>query len=151
MITIPTYQSMYKAAQVAAEQLKAVGFKVRMDVFDWATALAKRKDKEAWNIWFTGQGTGPSVGPFTALKDVVSPQLNQFTPDPVLDKLFDEMISGPTFEARKATFAKFQDRVYDQVLFLKFGDLTRKQAARANVQGFAPYRIPRMWNVWFEG
>ena len=60
-------------------------------------------------------------------------------------------ISGATFEARKATFAKFQDRVYDQVLFLKFGDLTRKQAARANVQGFAPYRIPRMWNVWFEG
>ena len=151
MITNSSYQSMYKAAQVAAEQLKAVGFKVRMDVFDWATALAKRKDKEAWNIWFTGQGTGPSVGPFTALKDVVSPQLNQFTPDPVLDKLFDEMISGPTFEARKATFAKFQDRVYDQVLFLKFGDLTRKQAARANVQGFAPYRIPRMWNVWFEG
>jgi peptide/nickel transport system substrate-binding protein len=151
MITNSSYQSMYKAAQVAAEQLKAVGFKVRMDVFDWATALAKRKDKEAWNIWFTGQGTGPSVGPFTALKDVVSPQLNQFTPDPVLDKLFDEMISGATFEARKATFAKFQDRVYDQVLFLKFGDLTRKQAARANVLGFVPYRIPRMWNVWFEG
>ena len=63
----------------------------------------------------------------------------------------DDVHSGATFEARKATFAKFQDRVYDQVLFLKFGDLTRKQAARANVQGFVPYRIPRMWNVWFEG
>jgi peptide/nickel transport system substrate-binding protein len=151
IITNSSYQSMYKAAQVAAEQLKAVGFKVRVDVFDWATAIARRRDKEAWNFWFTGQGTGPSVGPFTALKDVVTPQLNQVVPDPVLDKLFAEMVSGETFDARKATFAKFQERVYDQVHFLKFGDLIRKQAARANVKGFQPYRIPRMWNVWVEG
>jgi peptide/nickel transport system substrate-binding protein len=37
------------------------------------------------------------------------------------------------------------------VHFLKFGDLVRKQAARANVKGFVPYRIPRVWNVWLEG
>ena len=36
------------------------------------------------------------------------------------------------------------------MLFLKFGDLTRKQASRANVKGFVPYRIPRMWNVRLE-
>ena len=47
-------------------------------------------------------------------------------------------------------FGKFQARVYDQVLFLKFGDLVRKQAARSNVKGFTPYRIPRLWNVWTE-
>ena len=35
--------------------------------------------------------------------------------------------------------------------FLKFGDLVRKQAARSNIKGFQPYRIPRMWNVWAEG
>ena len=43
IITNSSYQSMYKAAQVAAEQLKAAGFKVRVDVFDWATAMAKRQ------------------------------------------------------------------------------------------------------------
>ena len=61
------------------------------------------------------------------------------------------MVSGATLEERKATFGKFQERVYDQVLFLKFGDLIRKQAARSNVKGFVPYRIPRLWNVWMEG
>lgn len=151
IITNSSYQSMYKAAQVVTEQLKAVGIKVRMDVFDWATAMARRQDKDAWNLWFTGQGTGPSVGPFAALRDVVSPQLNQNVPDPVLDAIFAEMITGATFEARKASFGKFQARIYDQVHFLKFGDLTRKQAARANIKGFTPYRIPRMWNVWIEG
>lgn len=150
IITNSSYQSMYKAAQVAAEQLKAVGFKVRIDVFDWATAMARRRDASAWNLWFTGQGTGPSVGPFAALKDVVSPQKNQVIADPVIDQLYAELISGASFEARKATFEKFQERVYDQVLFLKFGDLTRKQASLSKVKGFVPYRIPRMWNVRLE-
>lgn len=151
IITNSSYQSMYKAAQVVAEQLKAIGLKVRVDVFDWGTAMKHRRDKDAWNLWFTGQGTGPSIGPFTAMKDVVSPQKNQFIADPTLDGLFAELVTGTSFEARKATFAKFQERVYDQVLFLKFGDLIRKQAARSNVKGFVPYRIPRLWNVWVEG
>ena len=150
IITNSSYQSMYKAAQVAAEQLKAAGFKVRMDVFDWATAMARRRDANAWNLWFTGQGTGPSVGPFAALKDVVSPQKNQITADPVIDELYGQLITDTTFEARKATFAKFQERVYDNVLFLKFGDLTRKQASLSTVKGFVPYRIPRLWNVRVE-
>ena len=151
IITNSSYQSHYKAAQIVSEQLKGIGLKVRVDVFDWATALTHRRNKDAWNLWFTGQGTGPAVGPFSALKDVVSPQLNQFVADPTLDKLFAEMVAGATFEERKATFGRFQERVYEQVLFLKFGDFTRKEAARANVKGFVPYRIPRMWNVWVEG
>ena len=151
IITNSSYQSMYKAAQIVSEQLKAVGFKVRVDVFDWATAMNRRSDKEAWNLWFTGQGSGPSVGPFSAMKDVVSPQKNQVVADPELDKLYAELVSGASVEARKATFGKFQARVYDQVHFLKFGDLYRKQAARSSVKGFAPYRIPRLWNVWVDG
>ncbi len=150
MITNSSYQNMYKAAMIVSEQLKAVGFNVRVDVFDWATAIKQRRDKEAWNLWFTGQGTGPSIGPFTALKDVVSPQHNQFVPDPEIDKLFAELTSGADFETRKQTFGKFQERVYENVLFLKFGDLIRKQATAANVKGFTPYRIPRLWNVWLE-
>ncbi|NKE64298.1 ABC transporter substrate-binding protein [Ramlibacter sp. RBP-2] len=151
IITNSSYQSMYKAAQIVSEQLKAVGFKVRVDVFDWATAMKRRADKDVWNLWFTGQGSGPSVGPFSAMKDVVSPQKNQVVADPEIDKLYADLVSGTTVDARKATFGKFQSRVYEQVLFLKFGDLYRKQAARSNIKGFAPYRIPRLWNVWDEG
>lgn len=151
IVSNSSYQSMYKAAQIVSEQLKAVGFKVRVDIFDWGTAMNRRADKDAWNLWFTGQGTGPSVGPFTAMKDVVSPQKNQVIADPEIDRLYAELVSGASVEARKATFGKFQARVYDQVLFLKFGDLMRKQAARSNVRGFVPYRIPRLWNVWVDG
>ncbi|MCU0987279.1 MAG: ABC transporter substrate-binding protein [Acetobacteraceae bacterium] len=147
IITNSSFQSMYSAAVVATEQLRAIGLKVRMDVFDWATAIARRRERDAWNFWFTGQGTGPSVGPFTAMIDVVSPQLNQVVADPTLDALYADLLAKPTEAERKAVFAKFQERVYEQVHFLKFGDLTKVQAARASVQGFTPYRIPRFWNV----
>ena len=152
IITNSSYQSMYKAAQIVSEQLKAVGFKVRVDVFDWATAMNRRSDKDAWNLWFTGQGSGPSVGPFSAMKDVVSPQKNQVVADPG-DRQAVCRTGVRRHASRRARppSAKFQARVYDQVLFLKFGDLYRKQAARSNVKGFAPYRIPRLWNVWVDG
>ena len=34
-------------------------------------------------------------------------------------------------------------------LTVPFGSLTKVQATRSNVQGFTPFRIPRMSNVWF--
>lgn len=151
IITNSSFQSMYAAAVVVTEQLRAIGMRVRMDVFDWATAIARRRERDAWNLWFTGQGTGPSVGPFTAMIDVVSPQLNQVVPDATLDALYADLLSKPTEAERKAVFARFQERVYEQVHSLKFGDLTKIQAARAIVQGFTPYRIPRFWNISLAG
>ena len=39
----------------------------------------------------------------------------------------------------------------DQVLALPFGSLTKVQAVRSNVEGFKPFRIPRMSNVFIKG
>jgi peptide/nickel transport system substrate-binding protein len=138
---------MYNAAVVVAEQLRAIGMKVRMDVFDWATAIARRADNNSWNLWFTGQGTGPGVGPYTALVELVSPNPIQVTPDPTLDDIFAKLLNGASEAERKAAFAQFQTRVYENVDFMKFGDLTKVQAARSSVQGYTPYRVPRLWNV----
>lgn len=147
IVTNNSFASMYNAAVVMTEQLRAIGMRVRMDVFDWATAIARRQDPASWNVWFTGQGTGPAVGPFTAVLELVSPSNIQVVPDPTLDAIYAELVGLPTEAQRKAAFARFQERVYEQVHFLKFGDLTKVQAARRSVQGFVPYRIPRFWNV----
>ncbi len=151
IVTNNSFTSMYNAAVVMTEQLRAIGMRVRMDVFDWATAVARRQDAASWNVWFTGQGTGPAVGPFTATIEVVSPSNLQVVPDPTLDAIYADLVNKPTEAERKQAFARFQERVYEQVHFLKFGDLTKVQAARANVQGFVPYRIPRFWNVSLAG
>jgi len=151
LLTNSTFQSMRNAGISVTEQLRAIGMNVRMDVFDWPTAIANQRNREAWNLWFTGQGTGPAVGPFSAYVNLVSPQNQSFAPDAELDRYYNDMRTLPTEPERIAAFGRFQRRAYENVHLIKFGDLTKVQAARANVKGFRPYRIPRFWNVWLEG
>ncbi|MBI1776922.1 MAG: ABC transporter substrate-binding protein [Proteobacteria bacterium] len=151
LLTNSTFTPHYNAALVMAEQLKRLGFKTRLDVFDWPTATAKQRNQADWNFWFTVQGTGPSVGPFSAYQNLISPQNQAFVPDPVLDRCYEEMITGATLEERKRAFGRFQARVYEAVHLIKFGDQTKIQATRSTVKGFRPFRIPRLWDVSIEG
>ena len=65
---------MYNAALVMGEQLKAIGMTVKIEVSDWPTVRKKQQDKSyAWNIYFTGFGTGPAVGASGALLDLIPP------------------------------------------------------------------------------
>ncbi len=152
VMTLPAYQSMYDAAVVLVEQMKQIGFKVRMDPVDLPTGAARqRKADGGWHLSFTGLGTGPSVGPFAAINLMVGPDNLNHRQDMEFDKLYSDMLTGATLDERKAIFAKAQERLYEQVKMLKMGDLTKVQAARSNLKGFIPYRIPRLWNVWIEG
>jgi peptide/nickel transport system substrate-binding protein len=152
LITNTDYQNMYNASLVMAEQLKALGMTVKIEVSDWPTVRKKQADKSyPWNFYFTGFGTGPAVGASGALLDLIPPTALQHTPgDPVFVQAYEDMLNKPTLEERKAAFARAQARLYEQVHAIKFGDLTKVQATRSNVKGFKPYRIPRLWGVWFE-
>jgi len=146
------YTNMYNAALVMADQLKAIGMNVRLEVSDWPTSVAKYRSGEGYNFFFTGNGTGPSIGPRGATKMLVPPAnvIHAQEDDPELLAAWKDMNEAPTLEERKEAFARMQARIYDQVYLLKLGDLTKVQAARADVKGFKPYRIPRFWNVWTE-
>ena len=154
VMTNTDYPWMYNAALVMNEQLKAVGFKTRLEVTDWPTTRTiQQKDLDKWNFYFTGFGTGPSIGPRAAISDLVPPVNLQKLPkeDPELMQHWRDMVNLPTHEARLAAFAKMQEHLYAQAYQFKFGDMHRYQAVRSNVKGFVPYRIPRMWNVWLQG
>jgi peptide/nickel transport system substrate-binding protein len=64
-------------------------------------------------------------------------------------KYWHGMNELPTPEARQEAFAEMQKYVLDQVYAVPFGSFTKVQGVRSNVQGFVPFRIPRMFNVWF--
>ena len=79
----------------------------------------------------------------------------QIGPNPPRDleefmKAWNDMLNSKSIEDRRAAFARGQARILDQVLALPFGSLTKVQAVRANVEGFKPFRIPRMSNVWIK-
>ena len=65
-ITTKEYQWMYKNALVATQQLEAVGFKVDLQVVDWATLVQRRNKPEVWDVFSTGITFNPEPAFSTA-------------------------------------------------------------------------------------
>lgn len=137
------------AGTVAAEQLRAAGFKVKLTVTDWPTVNASRVKPEGWNIWPLSMGIEPYEGPYNVIGFFGGKAPVQISHDPVIDECITNLASKLKLEDRRAAVAAFQARMYDQAIAVKVGDTGLVQATRSNVLGYAPYRIPRMWDCWF--
>jgi peptide/nickel transport system substrate-binding protein len=157
LLTNKDYTSMYNAALVVAEQLKAVGINVKLQVMDWpASAQIFNNSATGWNWFFDAFGNNPVIGPISSVRKFAEPQ-NAYKPkspadiDQVFNAAFKDMVDGATPEIRKAAFARAQQRLLEQGYVVPFGSLTKIQAVRSNVQNFRPYRVPRISNVYFSG
>jgi peptide/nickel transport system substrate-binding protein len=155
LLTNRDYTNMYNAAQVMAEQMKAIGIKARLEVMDWPASVNKQQNSsEGWNFFFTGWGTNTALGGLEPLR-FYAPPFNAYKPkgnvgDPDFVKAWDAMVAGATVDQRKAEFANLQEIVLRKVLAVPFGALTKIQVVRSNVENFRPFRIPRMSNVWLK-
>ena len=59
ILTSQQYDFHYRMALVMAENLKAAGFKVDMQVVDWATLIQRRNDPALWDIYITHSAVLP--------------------------------------------------------------------------------------------
>jgi len=137
------------AATVLSEQLRAIGMKVKLSVMDWPTVMASRSKPEGWNVWPLMMGIEPYEGPYNVVGFFGGRQTVQIKQDPVIEECIQELATKLKLEDRQAAVKKFQNRIYEQAIALKVGDVGIIQATRANVMNYAPYRIPRMWDCWF--
>lgn len=53
LLTSRQYEFHYKIGEVAKAYLEAAGFKVDMQVVDWATLTTRRADPKQWDIFIT--------------------------------------------------------------------------------------------------
>jgi peptide/nickel transport system substrate-binding protein len=156
LLTNKDYTSMYNAALVMAEQLKAIGIKAELKVVDWPTSVnTELNTSEGWNYFFTGWGTQPALGGLATMS-FFAPPLAAYKPkpgqdDPDVVAAWKQMNSLSTQGERNTAFATMQKLVLERAYALPFGALTKVQAVRANVQGYKSFRIPRVSNVWFAG
>ena len=145
---------MYNSALVMQQQLQAVGINAQMKVVDWPTSVQMMQNTiEGWNFHFTGWGTQPALGALATMQFLVQPNAT-YKPkggvdDPDVLAAWNDMNTLPTEEGRQQAFARMQKLVLERVYAVPFGSFTKVQAVRANVDGFVPFRIPRMANVWF--
>ncbi len=153
LLTNKDYPPMYNSALVMQQQLQAVGVNAQMKVVDWPTSVQLwQNTAEGWNFFFTGWGTQPALGSLATMQFLVQPNAT-YKPkagidDPEVLAAWQDMNNQPAVADRQAAFARMQALVLEKAYALPFGSFTKVQGVRANVGGFAPFRIPRMANVW---
>ena len=153
LLTNKDYPPMYNSALVMQQQLQAVGINAQMKVVDWPTSVQLwQNTADGWNFFFTGWGTQPALGSLATMQFLVQPNAT-YKPkggvdDPEVLAAWKEMNDLPVAADRQAAFARMQKLVLDKAYAIPFGSFTKVQGVRSNVGGFAPFRIPRMANVW---
>jgi peptide/nickel transport system substrate-binding protein len=152
LLTNREYSSMYNAALVMSQQLKAVGINAELMVLDWPAALQKSQSNATdWNFFYTGWITVTALGGAQSLRNLANPSNVHRPPDGQSDAEFmqhwGEISRGVTLEARRDAFARAQKRVMDQVMAIPFGVMPKVQAVRSNVENFRSYFMPRISNV----
>ena len=150
LLTDSTIPEHGRAGVVIAEQLKAAGINAVINQVDWPTALNIRLQKEGWNGWTLQMGIEPYLGPVAITSTLTGAAPHYVKNDPALDALYQDLITGPTVEARQATFKKIQQELYTYFGIIKIGDAGIMQAGRSSLKGFKPFRFPRMYDVWLE-
>lgn len=156
LMTNKDYPTRYNSAVVMAEQMKAVGINAELLVLDWPTSLQKSlKGTPDWNFFFSGWMTYAAQGGSQTLRTMAEPTPIHVPPDNKVDpdfmRDFRETAYGATPDARKAAFARAQQRALETVMVVPLGVMPKVQGIRANVQHYKPFWAPRLYNVWLDG
>jgi peptide/nickel transport system substrate-binding protein len=141
------YEHHYKPAVVAKSQLEEVGFKVDLQVSDWATVVQRRGKAELWDAFSTAFVFVPEPS--------TSTQVNCEWPGwwchPEKDQMLQQMAKELDPKKRLALWERVQGVFYAEAGRIKIGDYFRLDAKRRDVQGVVPGPYMHFWNVWLEG
>ncbi|MEB2846098.1 ABC transporter substrate-binding protein [Rhizobiales bacterium RZME27] len=143
ILTSRQYEFHYKMAQVAAEYLKAAGFKVELGVFDWATLTTRRADPKLWDIFIT-HGPFP---PEPILNGWMSDSYPGWWATPAKTAAVEPFIAEPDQEKRKALWAEIQKTFYEEAPVYKVGDFNALGSKKKTLKDFQPSPWPYFWNV----
>jgi peptide/nickel transport system substrate-binding protein len=143
-ITTKEYEWMYKNALVAKQQLEEVGFKIDLQVVDWATLVQRRNKPDLWDIFSTGFGFGPEPALLTAA------QCNWpgWWCTEEKEKAMEALAREADPKKRRAHLERVQQVFYEDVGRIKFGDYFTLDVIRKDVKNLPPAPWTAFWNVW---
>jgi peptide/nickel transport system substrate-binding protein len=145
-ITTKEYQWMYKNALVAKQQLEAVGFKVDLQVVDWATLVQRRNKPEVWDVF----STGITFNPEPAFSTATICNWPGWWCHEDKERWMEALARESDPRKRRAMWEKVQTLFYEDVGRVKFGDYFGLTAVRKEVQGYRPTNETNLWNVWLK-
>ncbi|MGV1754016.1 ABC transporter substrate-binding protein [Agrobacterium sp. CG674] len=143
ILTSRQYEFHYKMAQVAAEYLKLAGFKVDMQVVDWATLTQRRADKALWDIYITHSPFLPEP----ALIGSLAPTSPGWWDTPLRKQTVEAFSAESDLQKRVALWADVQKAMYAEIPYMKIGDFNGLTAKAKKVEGVDPAPWPYFWNA----
>jgi peptide/nickel transport system substrate-binding protein len=145
-IVTTEYEHHYKPALVGRSQLEELGFKVDLQVSDWATVVQRRNKPELWDVFSTAFVMVPEP---TAAAQVLCEWPGWWC-TAEKEQLLQAMGRELDFKKRLALWEKVQAAFYADAARIKIGDYFRLDARRKDVQGYAPGPYMHFWNVWLD-
>jgi peptide/nickel transport system substrate-binding protein len=145
-IVTTEYEHHYKPAVVAKSQLEEVGFKIDLQVSDWATVVQRRNKPELWDAFSTAFVFVPEP----ATSSQVLCEWPGWWCNPEKDALLQAMGRELDFKKRYALWEKVQTLFYQEAPRIKIGDYFRLDARRKDVAGYEPGPYMHFWNVWLD-
>jgi peptide/nickel transport system substrate-binding protein len=139
------YDYMFKSTTVAVAQLQQIGFKVDMQVLEWAGVLDHRSKPADYDLFTTSHGFVPDP----ALITVFSATYPGWWDSAEKNKLFDEFNQTSDPAARTRLWPKLQALWYKEAPLVRpgefFGVLLASKAMAS--EGFKPTYWLVPWNV----
>jgi peptide/nickel transport system substrate-binding protein len=145
-IVTTEYEHHYKPAVVAKAQLEEAGFKIDLQVSDWATVVQRRNKPELWDAFSTAFTFNPE--PSNAAQ--VLCEWPGWWCNPEKDQLLQALGREIDVKKRQALIDKVQTIFYADAARIKIGDYFRLDARRKHVQGHEPGPFLHFWNVWLD-
>jgi peptide/nickel transport system substrate-binding protein len=144
-LTTQVYQQMYKTSVAVKPQLEAAGFKIDLQVLDWATLSKKRYEADFYDVFVTYFTYRPSpVLFFTTLAKTWA----GFWDHPEKDRLIVEILRTPDQKRQFELWSQLQRLIYEDVPFVRLGDFYDLHLKRKEVKNLTNRPEVFFWNVW---
>lgn len=144
------YPWMANEAIVAKQQLEEAGFKVDLQIYDWATVVDRRGKADLWDAFTTGHGFVPDPSQLTVIGQIGT--YPGFWSDEPTKGLVDQLLAEADMSKRLQTWQQVQTNFYQTVPAIKLGDQSGLNARSSRIGGWTEQidlGTP-FWNLWLK-
>lgn len=143
LMTSRQYEFHYKIGEVAKAYLEAAGFKVDLQVVDWATLTTRRADPNEWDIFITHSNF---PGDPTTINTITDSYPGWYVSEQKA-KAVATYMDATTDDAKKQAWEGIQTVIYDDAPLYKVGNFNAVSGLADGIEGYEPTYWPHFWNV----
>ena len=143
IITSQQYDFIYKAALIAADNLRAAGMTVEIVLMDWASVLQRRNNPEIWEAFFTFHNFVPDPSLITFM----NPSFPGWWDTPAKREALAAFVGTLDEQARVAAWHRLQGVMMEEAATITVGSYYGLMAHNRRVRGLQPFLQTPYFNV----